>query len=179
MNATTKKKAAPKKRMAKVTQKEIVVPVSPAEAAMNSMMVALESGTLTPEQMSIVLDNQERIIDKQSKQSYSQAMSRCQGAMPSVGKNKANTQTRSEYADLDAVIKTIKPVYTSHGFGLSFSEEDSPKENHVRVVCDIMHVDGWSEQKHVDVPLDLAGIGGKTNKTMVHGTGSAFSYGRR
>ena len=188
MNATTKKKAAPKKKAQAMVagNKEFVtaesvqaLPATQTEQVMNSLMASIASGDLAPEQLKMVLDAQERILDKQAKQDYSIAMQAVQAKMPSIKKNKENTQTNSRYADLDAIIKTITPIYTLEGFSLSFDTTDSPLELHIRVVCDVMHVGGWSKRKQVDVPLDLMGIKGAVNKTKVHGTGSAFSYGRR
>jgi len=176
MNATTKKKAAPKKKAVAVIKETPVasLPVTQTEQVMNSLMASIASGDLAPEQLKMVLDAQERILDKQAKQDYSVAMQAVQFEMPSVKKNKTNTQTKSGYADLDAMIKTVTPVYTKHGFSLTFSQADSPLELHVRVLCDVMHVGGWTERnKQVDIPLDINGNKrqGKQNKSSRHWLG--------
>ena len=179
MKATTKKKAAPKKRLANKSTGLQAPAQTQTEQVMSSLMTSIASGDLEPELLKMVLDAQERILDRQAKQEYSIAMQAVQAEMPAVKKNQENKQTHSNYADLDAVIKTVTPIYTKHGFSLSTNTIDSPLEFHIRLLTDVMHVGGWSEQKQIDIPLDMVGLKGGESKTKVHGTGSAFSYGRR
>lgn len=122
---------------------------------------------------------QERALARQAEQVYAGAMTDAQAAMPPIQKNRTNTQTNSRYADLQAVNAAVTPVYTSHGFALSFGTEPSDLADHVRVVCEVMHRDGHSKKYGYDSPIDDVGIAGNTNKTLTHGRGSAISYGRR
>src|SRR5690606_13936913 len=113
---------------------------------------------------------------RQAEQAFSDAMKAAQADMPMVGKDRHNTQTNSDYATLDAINKAITPVYTLHGFSLTFDTEDSPLEGHVRVVCRVLHRDGHSKSYNYDTPMDGTGIGGKVNKTPTHARGSAITY---
>ncbi len=126
-----------------------------------------------------ILDMQERIIDKNSKLSFFKAMSKCQRKMPTVVKDKTNTQTNSKYASIESMLKTIKGCYTDHGFALTFGTALSPTEGYIRITCDAMHEDGYMKDYFVDLPLDNAGIKGSVNKTNMHASGSTFSYGKR
>lgn len=157
------------------------LPSTQTEQVMNSLMGALDSGNLQPEQLSMILDAQERVLDRQSKQDFAIAMSECQSEMPAILKTKENSQTHSKYETLDSLNKAISPVYTKHGFSVSFGtdtahELDDPK---IRVTAEVSHKGGWSKSYYYDLPYDLAGIAGTINKTKIHASGSTLSYGRR
>lgn len=122
---------------------------------------------------------QERILDRQAEQEFAVAMRQTQAEILPVLKNRRNAQTDSNYATLEALNKAVVPVYTRHGFSLSFGTEDSPTPGYIRIVCDVFHTGGHTRRYHFDLPLDDAGIAGKTNKTKVHASGSTLSYGRR
>ena len=131
------------------------------------------------EKIGKLLDMQERVIDKQSKLEYNQAMAQCQADMPTVIKDTINQQTKSRYAQFETVLITTKPTYTANGFSISFGTDQSPLEHHIRVTCTVMHSGGHSENVFADLPLDIAGIKGNENKTKMHAMGSTFSYGKR
>ena len=117
--------------------------------------------------------------DRQSVIAYNTAMTAVQAEVPAIQKLARNEQTKSNYAKLEHIVSAIRPVYTAHGFSLSFSEGDCPTEGMVRVLLDISHVGGDVRNFHYDSPMDLAGIAGKVNKTATHGKASAVSYGQR
>ncbi len=144
----------------------------------NALQTALEKG-VDADSLEKVLNMQERILDRQSEQAYAQSMVEAQTEMPVIEHNKTNTHTSSTYSDMGQIIKQITPIYTKHGFALSFGSDKSPEPGHVRVVCDVMHSQGHSKPYSADIPLDVDGISGNPNKTAVHGTGSAFTYGQR
>ncbi len=149
-----------------------------SEQVLSGLQAAIEKG-VGPKALSKLLDMQERILNRNAESAYIQAMVSVQKDMKSIHKNKTNDQTRSEYADLDQILKHITPVYTKAGFCLSFGNKPSALEGHVCVICDVMHIEGFAKQYYIDVPLDFAGIKGNRNKTDVHATGSANSYGQR
>jgi hypothetical protein len=121
----------------------------------------------------------ERMATRQAEQDYADAMTQAQRAMPTIGKDRHNTQTNSWYSTLDKINQQIAPIYTAHGFSLSFDTQDSTLADHVRVVCRVLHKGGCTKEYHYDTPLDSAGIAGKVNKTPTHARGSAITYGRR
>lgn len=148
---------------------------------MNALVTQLNSGNLQPEQLGMVLDAQERVLDRQAKQDFSIAMAECQSEMPNILKTKRNDQTNSNYESLDALNKVVSPVYTSHGFSISFGTDTAPDGDNpmIRVTAEVAHRGGWSKDYHYDLPYDLAGIKGSINKTKIHASGSTLSYGRR
>jgi len=156
-------------------------PVTQSAQVMNSLTAQLDNGNLQPEQLGMILDAQERVLDRQAKQDFSIAMAECQKAMPDILKTKENKQTKSKYESLDGLNKAISPVYTSHGFSISFGTDTAPDEDNamIRVTAEVNHSAGWSKGYHYDLPYDIAGIAGTVNKTKIHASGSTLSYGRR
>lgn len=131
------------------------------------------------EKMERLLDMQERIMDKQAEQAYSQAMCAAQAEMPTIEKDAKNDHTKSRFSKHETIIQKIKPIYTHHGFSLSFGTGDARNEGQLRITCEVSHSGGHSKQFHIDLDPDDTGAKGNATKTKVHGAGSTNSYGRR
>lgn len=125
-----------------------------------------------------LLDMQERILDREAKAAFDEAMSECQAEMLPISQDAANPQTRSKYASYLALDKAMKPIYTNHGFSVEFDTDDSPKDQYVRVICEVSR-GGFTKRKHFDVPADGKGAKGGDVMTKTHAALSAVSYGRR
>lgn len=134
---------------------------------------------IDPDKIKQFMDMQERVLDRNAKQAFNAAMTKAQSRIELVVAKSENTQTKSNYAKLKAVLLSAKPIYTDEGFSLMFYEGDSPKESQKRVCVDIMHDQGHTETRHGDFTIQTTGIAGKSMMTQIHGEGSAFSYGRR
>lgn len=140
---------------------------------------AIERG-VDADQLSKLMDLQERFVAQRRRESFNRAMCACQKAMPTVVKDAENTHNKARYARLETVSRAIKPVYTENGFSLAFGTEDSPQPNHIRIVCDVMHESGHVQRYHVDIPVDGAGSqGGRSSMNATQATGSTYQYGRR
>lgn len=131
------------------------------------------------DKMMKLIDVQERIYDKNAQIAFNKSMALCQQEMPTIVKDAENQQTNSKFAKYETIIINAKPVYTKHGFSLSFGTDTSPIEGHIRVTCEVMHESGHCKNFYVDLPPDQAGIKGTVNKTAMHATGSTYSYGKR
>jgi hypothetical protein len=138
----------------------------------------IEKG-IDPEALKQMMDLSERWEANQAKKAYQLAMTACQHDMPTVIRDALNRETNKKFAPLETVSLAIKPTYTRHGFSLSFSTADSPREGHYRVVCDLMHSGGHTTHHFLDVPIDNKGPKGAPNKTDTQGAISAMSYGQR
>ena len=131
------------------------------------------------DKMERLLDMHHQMIDRDAEQQFNISMTAAQSGMTAVAHNSENKQTSSNYADLAAIDKAIRPVYTSNGFSLSFGTDDCPIPDYMRVVCDVSHAGGHTRRYQVDMPLDAAGIKGTPNKTKTHAHGSTMSYSQR
>jgi hypothetical protein len=110
---------------------------------------------------------------------FNAAMAAVQSELQTIVRDRENTHTRSRYATLQTIDAAARPVYTRHGFSVRFGTAAAPWEGWVRVTCELAHVGGYSEQHHLDGPLDAAGSQGKSNKTAIQAIGSTISYLRR
>lgn len=131
------------------------------------------------EKIEQIMNMQFRILDREAEQAFNAAMTRAQNKIELVIAKSHNIQTGSNYANLRAVLLSAKPIYTAEGFSLMFYEGETPKEGHKKVCVDIMHEQGHTKQRYVNVAIQTTGIAGKSMMTQIHGEGSAFSYGRR
>lgn len=115
----------------------------------------------------------------QAEMAFNTAMTACQAEMPVIVGRTKNSQTGSFYAALEEVDRVARPIYTRHGFALSFGTADCPIQGWYRETCTVSHRDGYSRERFADLPPDLVGIKGNPNKTGVQGFGSTMSYGQR
>ena len=102
-----------------------------------------------------------------------------QSEMGSVVKDAFNPQTKSKYATHQAIDALIKPVYSKHGFAMSFDTSDSPLPEQVRVLCYLLHKGGHEREYHIDMPADGKGAKGGDVMTKTHAAGTASTYGKR
>ncbi|MEE9532686.1 MAG: ERF family protein [Syntrophobacteria bacterium] len=149
----------------------------------DAMVGLIERAASNPDvdidKMERLLAMQERIVAKDAEKSFNVAMIACQRTMPGITKGTVNQQTGSKYAKLGKINELITPVYTQRGFALSFGTDDSPLEDHVRVICHVIHENGHSMRYQHDQPIDGKGIQGNANMTRSHAGASALSYGQR
>lgn len=115
---------------------------------------------------------------EQAEEEFNQAMAQVQAKMRAVAADANNPQTRSKYASYFALDKAIRPIYSAEGLALSFNTEDSPKAEHVRVVCFVTR-GRYTRKYHVDMPADGKGAKGGDVMTKTHAAGAAFTYGQR
>jgi hypothetical protein len=121
----------------------------------------------------------ERIVAKQAEAAFNDAMSVAQSEMGRISTDATNSQTKSGYATYGKLDKALRPIYTSHGFALSFGTEDAPTPECVRVVCSVSHRGGHTRHYHIDMPADGKGAKGGEVMTKTHATGAAATYGMR
>ena len=102
-----------------------------------------------------------------------------QAEMGRVVKDAYNPQTKSKCATHQAIDALIKPVYSKHGFAMSFDTSDSPLPEQVRVLCYLLHKEGHEREYHIDMPADGKGAKGGDVMTKTHAAGTASTYGKR
>jgi hypothetical protein len=160
-----------------VVQQEI--PGMPAVNLLEVITRAAGDPNVDAEKMEKLWHLHERISARQAEMAFNAAMNACQIEMPAVLRNRINEEKNARYADLEQLDKISRPIYTKHGFSLSFGTADCPLPGHARQTCDVSHVGGLTRKYQADIPLDLTGPKGNPNKTGVQGFGSTMSYGQR
>jgi len=121
----------------------------------------------------------ERMQARSAEEQFNAAMSAAQTDMRPVAADADNPQTRSRYASYAALDRSLRSIYTKHGFGLSFDTGEAPQPDCVRVLCYVTHGGGHARTYHVDMPADGKGAKGGDVMTKTHAAGAAMSYGMR
>ena len=67
---------------------------------------------------------QERMMRWKSESEWNAAMAEAQSKMHAVANDSGNTSTRSRYASYAAIDAALRPIYSEHGFSLSFNTEE-------------------------------------------------------
>ncbi len=155
---------------------EIVQPLAPTPLAL--VQLALEKG-VNPDQLGKLLDLQERWTSDRAKEAFARAMNQCQREIPAVVRDAVNSFLGNRYLQLETLQSRITPVFLRHGFSLSWSQGECPKEGFTRVLATLRHVEGHSEQYQGDYPLDGVGAKGGKNMNALQGVVSAHTYAQR
>jgi hypothetical protein len=143
-----------------------------------SMIKDMKSAGIDTKDIKEMLDLQIMLRLSQEKEAYGHAMSQVQEQISLIKKGHKNDHTNSKYAKLEDIILATKDIYSKAGISISFYEGEGGPVDHVRVCADITR-GGHTVTRHLDVPLDGAGIKGNANMTKIHGKASSISYGRR
>lgn len=130
------------------------------------------------EKMERLMAMYERIEGKKAETAFNAAMVEAQQEMRPISADANNPQTRSRYASYAKLDASLRPIYTRHGFSLSFDTGDAAQD-YVRVVCQVAHAAGFSRSFHIDMPADGKGAKGGDVMTKTHAAGAAMSYGMR
>lgn len=159
------------------------MPLAPLQNESATILNMIErmalSPEIDPERVERFMAMYERMEAQKAQKAFFAAFSAAQAEMPQVARDADNEQTKSKYARYETISDAIQPVITKHGFSMTYGEGDSPKENHLRITCTLMHEAGHAKEYHADIPLDMYGMKGNPNKTGTHAYGSTKSYGRR
>lgn len=160
-------------------EKTDIVQVGDTASLMEVIARAAADPAIDVEKLERLMAMAERIEARNAEQSFAAAMTDAQGDMGRVSADATNPQTRSKYASYAALDRVVRPIYSKHGFALSFGTGDAPTPDVVRVICTVSHRAGHSRLYHVDMPADGKGAKGGDVMTKTHAVGAALSYGSR
>lgn len=155
------------------------LPVSSPTTILDVIERAARDPAVDIEKLERLMSLKERMDDRAADQAYSEAMEACQAEMRPISQDMSNTQTKSKYASFGALDKAIRPIYTKHGFSVSFTTGKPDLPDHVKVIAKVRHKLGHSELHELELPADGKGAKGGDVMTKTHATMSAVSYGRR
>lgn len=155
---------------------------APADESATLMQViarAATDPTFDINKMERLMQMHQQIQAQKALEAFSAAMSAAQAEMAPISTDALNPQTKSRYASYAQLDRALRPIYTKHGFALSFNEGETDKPAHVRVLCRVSHSAGHVEPYKKDMPADGKGAKGGDVMTLTHATGAAQSYGMR
>lgn len=155
------------------------VPVSETAAMLQVIERASRDQSVDIEKMQALVAMRREILKDQAESQFNIALNAAQAEMRPISADAENPQTHSKYATYAKLDRALRPIYTKHGFSLSFDEGDSPKPDHIRVLCYVSHVGGFTRTYRRDMPADGKGAKGGDVMTKTHASGAAGSYGAR
>lgn len=117
-----------------------------------------------------MLDMQERIMAKQAEIDFNIAMTEMQPNIPIIKHTKK--AHNSSYAPYDEIERTIKPVYTKHGFSIRFNQKS--ESEFTTYTCILSHKNGHSVSADIRLPNDTSG-----GKNAIQSVASTVSYAKR
>lgn len=155
-----------------------IIPVDEMATMLDVIRRAAADPAVDVEKMERLMAMHERLQMRRAEAGFNAAMSTCQSEMRPVSADATNPQTRSKYASYGALDNALRPIYTRHGFALSYDTGDGAPADHVRVLCHVTHGE-YTRTYHADMPADGKGAKGGDVMTKTHAMGSAFTYGQR
>jgi hypothetical protein len=134
---------------------------------------------ISVDQLSALLDLQQRYERDQARKEYYRAFARFQSECPEIQRNITKNYTLKtagkvtlNYADLPQIAKVIRAPLQNNG--LSYRWETKIENGMPIVTCYLSHVDGYSESSTLQGPPDTSG-----GKAALHAMASTISYLKR
>ena len=144
---------------------------------MQLLQIALEkeSGIDVIERLAAL---QERAMAREAALEFNEAMTAVQQEIQTVVPDLDLPKGGKKYESFMALNRAVRPVYTKHGFSLSFGTASCPLPDHVRVTCDVSK-GAHTKPYQVDISCDGKGAKGGDVMTTADAEAAAMSRGRR
>ena len=152
--------------------------IPPTQSLLHVLGRAMSDPSIEVEKVERYAALYERAIAREDEIAFNQAMMQAQSEMRPIAARANNPQTKSCYAKYEAVDAEARPIYTKHGFSLSFYTGEGAPEGCIRVQCKVSR-GGHTERPYIDMPADGKGAKGGDVMTKTHATGAGVTYGRR
>lgn len=149
-----------------------------------SPMVLLQDAVkagMSPDQLAVLVGLQRDMADDAAKRAYAEAMSACQAEMPTVVADGYNPDTNRKFPKFETIQQVAKPIYSKHGFALTFTDAECSIQGWKRTACDCRHRAGHTTHHFIDMPVDGVTAKGNPISKMnpVQGCVSTNSYASR
>lgn len=154
------------------------LPAQAGEGIYESLLRAAKDPTVDAAKVRELYVIAKEIRQDFAEEAFNNAMSACQAEMRPIAADAENPQTHSRYASYAQLDRALRPIYTKHGFAISYDEAESPKPDHVRVLAYVTR-GAYTRTYRRDMCADGKGAKGGDVMTKTHATGSANSYGAR
>lgn len=153
---------------------------APPETNMLAIIdAAVKSKDVDVAKMRELFELQKDFMKQKAQQAFAAAMTACQMEIAPIFRDSQNPSNKSKYAKYEKVDAAIRPIYTRHGFSLSFGSAAPSLPGNIKVTCVCRHSMGHEEHYELESGVDDVGIKGEKNKTAIQGSGSSVSYIRR
>jgi len=157
-----------------------IEPISESVALINMIERVARDPSLDIARLEKLLELRERTEIRRAEQEFNSALAYVQTEIVPVVADSVNTQVgKSKYASYVAMDAVVRPIYSAHGFALSFNSAPTAQDHYIRIMCHVSHRGGHSREYSIDMPADGKGARGNDVMTKTHATGSAITYGMR
>lgn len=119
--------------------------------------------------MERLVELQERMEDRQAGKDFAGAMADFQMECPDIPKSKKvriitgkGTQLAWDFAPIDKIMNTIRPVLHKHGLSVTWDSETA--EQKIKGIATITHRSGHSKTASFGMPVDASGVMGTSHK---------------
>lgn len=157
----------------------MVVPMTETPTLLDLIRQAVSNPALDVGKLERLLSLYERVEARTAETAFNNAMTAAQIEIRPIAADANNPQTKSKYASYLALDNALRPIYTSHGFSLSFDTGDGAPADHIRALCYVAHNAGFTRTYRIDIPSDGKGAKGGDVMTKTHATGAAVTYSQR
>lgn len=159
------------------------LPMPSVPEAPTGMVAMMERLALNPdlpvEKLEKLLEMQLRVRALEAETAFNAAMTEAQSEMRRVAADANNPQTNSKYASYGQLDRALRPIYTKHGFAVSFDEGAPPSPDVVLALAYVSHSGGHTRTYRKTMPIVTTGIKGNAMMTATHGAAAAGSYAKR
>lgn len=119
---------------------------------LDMIRTAIDKG-MEPESLGKLLDLQDRVLDRQAETEFNAAKRAFQAECPFINRNKSANIPNGpsyDYADLEHIIRTIRPLLDRCGFTYGFTQKADGAI--LTVTCILKHEAGHSEERQFSAP---------------------------
>jgi len=151
------------------------------DVAMVSMVERMaRDPSVDVDKLARILELRYQLLEQAAMTKFNTALAEAQGEMEAVRKDCQNPSTRSRYASFYALDAAVRPVYTAHGFTVSFDTDPNASRDPLELmVVAYVSLGAYTRTYKIPMPADGKGARGGEVMTRTHAIGSAFTYGRR
>ena len=159
---------------------DVPAPWTPPPATVQLLSSILEIArdpTADVERVKEMIALYDRVKLSLAEEAFDAAMNEAQSEMGRISADSSNAQTKSKYISYGALDRVMRPIYTRHGFSITFNTSESSPDT-VQVTACISR-GGYHRNFAVTMPADGKGAKGGDVMTKTHAYASGISYGRR
>lgn len=155
---------------------------SPARSEHQALLDMISAAAANPkvnvDKMKALLEMRNAAIAVAREDDFNIAMAEAQAEMRPVIADAANKETGSKYASHAALDRAVRPIYTKHGFALSYDTEPCPLPEMMTFVC-FATAKGHTRKYTIDLPVDGKGPKGGNVMSRTHAASSGVTYAMR
>jgi len=149
--------------------------VQEGDKIVNAIAELSKQKDFNPDTFEKLINLQSKMKAEQQREAFSESFSKFQAECPIIKKTKKVNygQTNYDYASLDEMVHTIKPILGKHG--LSFAFDTRKEDGEMVLVTKVKHSQGHEE--HFEFYFSAMDDGGKMNNSQRRK--SAITYAKR